>query len=132
MSQRLAQIPGIGLLTATALAATIGDIKVFKNARHLAAFLGLVPKQHSSGGKDKLLGISKRGDSYVRGLLIHGARAVMRHIQRRIKIGQASGNAWVEQCLQRMHINKVIVALANKMARMAWAVLAHQQDYRAA
>ena len=64
--------------------------------------------------------------------LIHGARAVLRHIQRRIKIGQASGNAWVEQCLQRMHINKVIVALANKMARMAWAVLAHQQDYRAA
>jgi len=132
MSLRLAQIPGIGLLTATALAATIGDIKAFKNARHLAAFLGLVPKQHSSGGKDKLLGISKRGDGYVRGLLIHGARAVMRHIQRRIKIGQASGNAWVEQCLQRMHVNKVIVALANKMARMAWAVLAHQQDYRAA
>lgn len=132
MSLRLAQIPGIGLLTATALAATIGDIKAFKNARHLAAFLGLVPKQHSSGGKDKLLGISKRGDSYVRGLLIHGARAVMRHIQRRIKIGQASGNAWVEQCLQRMHVNKVIVALANKMARMAWALLAHEQDYRAA
>jgi len=132
MSLRLAQIPGIGLLTATALAATIGDIKAFKNARHLAAFLGLVPKQHSSGGKDKLLGISKRGDGYVRGLLIHGARAVMRHIQRRIKIGQASGNAWVEQCLQRMHVNKVIVALANKMARMAWAVLAHEQDYRAA
>jgi transposase len=132
MSLRLVQIPVIGLLTATALAATIGDIKAFKNARHLAAFLGLVPKQHSSGGKDKLLGISKRGDGYVRGLLIHGARAVMRHIQRRIKIGQASGNAWVEQCLQRMHVNKVIVALANKMARMAWAVLAHQQDYRAA
>lgn len=132
VSQRLAQIPGIGLLTATALSATLGDIHAFKNGRHLAAFLGLVPKQHSSGGKDKLLGISKRGDGYVRGLLIHGARAVMRHIQRRIKIGQASGNRWVEQCLQRMHVNKVIVALANKMARMAWAVLAHQQDYRAA
>lgn len=132
VSQRLAQIPGIGLLTATALTATIGDIHAFKNGRQLAAFLGLVPKQHSSGGKDKLLGISKRGDSYVRGLLIHGARAVMRHIQRRIKLGQASGNHWVEQCLQRMHVNKVIVALANKMARMAWALLAQQQDYRAA
>lgn len=130
MSQRLIQIPGIGLLTATALAATIGDINVFKSARHLAAFLGLVPRQHSSGGKDTLLGISKRGDGYVRTLLIHGARAVMLHIQRRIKAGEASGNAWVEQCLQRMHANKAVVALANKMARMAWAMLKYEQDYR--
>jgi transposase len=132
VSQQLASIPGIGILTATALAATIGDVKNFANARQLSAYLGLVPRQHSSGGKEKLLGISKRGDGYVRCLLVHGARAVIRHIKRRLKNGQPGGNAWVEQCLQRMHVNEVTVALANKMARTAWALLAHNETWRAA
>lgn len=132
VSQRLASIPGIGLLTATALAATIGDVENFRNGRQLSAYLGLVPKQHSSGGKDRLLGISKRGDGYVRCLLVHGARAVIRHINRRLKAGQPSGNAWVERCLQRMHVNEVAVALANKMARTAWALLAHNENWRMA
>jgi transposase len=132
ISQQLASIPGIGILTATALAATIGDVKNFTNARQLSAYLGLVPRQHSSGGKDKLLGISKRGDAYVRSLLVHGARAVIRHIKRRLNKGQPSGNAWVERCLHRMHANEVAVALANKMARTAWALLAHDETWRAA
>ncbi len=132
VSQQLVTIPGVGILSATALAATIGDASNFKNARQLAAYLGLVPRQHSSGGKDKLLGISKRGDGYVRSLLVHGARAVISHINRRLKAGQAGGNAWVEQCLTRMHVNEAAVALANKMARMAWALLAHNENYQAA
>ena len=132
VSQQLATIPGVGVLSATALSATIGDVANFKNARQLAAYLGLVPRQHSSGGKDKLMGISKRGDGYVRSLLVHGARAVISHINRRLKAGQAGGNVWVEQCLTRMHVNEVAVALANKMARMAWALLAHKENYKAA
>lgn len=132
MSQQLATIPGIGVLSATALAATIGDVHNFKNARQLAAYLGLVPRQYSTGGKDKLLGISKRGDGYVRSLLVHGARAVISHINRRLKAGQPGGNAWVEQCLVRLHVNEAAVALANKMARMAWALLAHKQTYKVA
>jgi len=131
-SQQLETIPGIGVLSATALTATIGDVKNFKNARQLAAYLGLVPRQHSSGGKDKLLGISKRGDGYVRSLLVHGARAVISHINRRLKAGRPGGNAWVEGCLSRMHVNEASVALANKIARMAWALLAHNEEYKAA
>ena len=129
-SQRLERIPGIGLLTATALAATIGDASNFKNGRQLSAYLGLVPKQHASGGKERLLGISKRGNGYVRCLLIHGARAVIRHINRRLAAGQPGGNAWVEACLQRMHPNAASVALANKMARTAWALMAHNDHWR--
>ena len=131
-SQRLASIPGIGILTATALAATIGDVENFRSGRQLSAYLGLVPKQHSSGGKDKLLDISKRGDAFVRSLLVHGARSVIRHINRRLKAGQAGGNVWVEDCLQRMHVNEAAVALANKMARTAWALLAHKKNWRVA
>jgi len=131
-SQRLETIPGVGLLTATALAATLIDGRAFKNGRQLAAYLGLVPRQASSGGKERLLGISKRGDGYLRWLLIHGARSVIRHIQQRIKVGQSSGNPWVEQLLQRCHVNEVAVALANKMARIAWVLLARNDTYRAA
>ncbi|MDK9723236.1 MAG: IS110 family transposase [Rhodospirillales bacterium] len=129
VSQRLTGIPGIGILTATALAATVGEGQDFKNGRQLAAYLGLVPRQASSGGKARLLGISKRGDGYLRGLLIHGARAVIHHIRRRLRIGQPGGNAWVEQLLQRCHVNEVAVALANKMARIAWVVLARNETY---
>lgn len=129
-SRRLASIPGIGVLTATALAATIGDVKQFRNGRHLAAYLGLVPRQNSSGGKDRLLGISKRGNTYLRCLLVHGARSVIRHIKRRIESGQEKGNEWVVQLLTRKHTNVAVVALANKMARMAWALLANDRDYQ--
>ena len=132
LSQRLASIPGIGWITASALAATVGEGLDFRNGRQLAAYLGLVPKQASSGGKYRLLGISKRGDSYLRSLLIHGARAVIQHIQRRLKAGQPGGNAWVEQLLLRCHVNEVTVALANKMARMAWVVSARNETYREA
>jgi len=129
-SQRLEEIPGIGLLSATALAATVGDGTGFQNGRQLAAYLGLVPRQSSSGGRDRLLGISKRGDGYVRSLLIHGARAVIHHIRRRVKAGLPGGHPLVEQLLQRCHVNEVAVALANKMARMAWVILARGERYR--
>lgn len=132
LSQRLAQIPGIGILTATALAAVLGDGGDFRNGRQLAAYLGLVPRQASSGGKERLLGISKRGDAYFRSLLIHGARALIHHIRRRLKAGQAGGNPWVEQLLQRCHLNEAAVALANKMARIAWVLASRQETYRAA
>ena len=130
VSQRLASIPGIGVMSATALAATVGAGHDFSNGRQLAAYLGLVPRQASSGGKERLLGISKRGDGYLRQLLIHGARAVIHHIRRRLKAGRPGGNPWVEQLLQRCHVNEVAVALANKMARMAWVVLVRQESYQ--
>jgi transposase len=129
-SQRLATIPGIGVLTATALAASVGEGAAFRNGRQLAAYLGLVPRQASSGGKDRLLGISKRGDGYLCQLLIHGARAVIHHTRRRLKAGRPGGNPWVEQLLQRCHVNEAAVALANKMARIAWVVLARKQAYQ--
>ena len=129
VSQRLASIPGIGVLTATALAATVGEGQDFSNGRQLAAYLGLVPRQASSGGKQRLLGISKRGDGYLRGLLIHGARAVIYHIQRRLRAGQPGGNPWVEQLLLRCHPNEVAVALANKMARIAWVLLVRNETW---
>jgi transposase len=129
VSQRLASIPGIGVLTASALAATVGEGQDFRNGRQLAAYLGLVPRQASSGGKVRLLGISKRGDGYLRGLLIHGARNVIYHIRRRLRAGQPGGNAWVEQLLQRTHPNAVAVALANKMARISWVLLVRNQTW---
>jgi len=129
VSQRLASIPGIGVLTATALAASVGEGQDFRNGRQLAAYLGLVPRQSSSGGKERLLGISKRGDGYLRCLLIHGARAVIHHIRRRLKAGRPGGNPWVEQLLQRCHVNEAAVALANKMARTAWVLLAKNETY---
>ena len=125
-SRRLAQIPGIGALTASALVATIGDAKQFKNARQLAAWLGLVPRQHSSGGKPMLLGISKRGDAYLRTLLIHGARSVVRVTER--KSGEAQ--RWLTQLIDRRPPNVATVALANKNARIVWALLVKGQDYQ--
>ena len=125
-SRRLAQIPGIGPLTASALVATIGDAKSFKNARQLAAWLGLVPRQHSSGGKALLLGISKRGDAYLRTLLIHGARSVVRVVEHK-----ADSPTWLTQLIGRRHKNVAAVALANKNARIVWALLAHDRHYQA-
>jgi transposase len=122
-SQRLEQIPGIGPLTASALVASIGEARNFKNGRQLSAWLGLVPRQHSSGGKPTLLGISKRGDVYLRTLLIHGARAVLQ----RAKPDAHWGAALAERCNK----NLAAVALANKNARIVWALLAHGRDFQA-
>ena len=126
-SRRLEAIPGIGPLTASALVASVGDARTFKNGRQFAAWLGLVPRQNSSGGKDKLLGISKRGDIYLRTLLIHGARAVLRHLHRHAD--QAEG--WLARVAARHNPNIATVALANKNARTVWALLAHGRDYQA-
>lgn len=120
--RRIAEIPGIGPLTATALVATIGDPSAFKSGRELAAYLGLVPRQNGTGGKTRLGGISKRGDAYIRMLLIHGARAVL--------FKSRSKSIWCEQLSLRRPTNVVAVALANKMARTAWSLLAHQSAYR--
>lgn len=125
-SQRLAKVPGIGPLAASALAATIGDIRVFKNGRHMAAWLGLVPKQHSTGGKPNLLGISKRGDTYLRTLLIHGSRAVVHWAQRR-----ADPKNRINQLVERRNYNIAAVAVANRNVRIAWALLAHDREYSA-
>ena len=125
-SKRLDQIPGIGPLTASALIASLGDAKSFDNGRQVAAWLGLVPKQHSSGGKQNLLGISKRGDCYLRTLLIHGARSVIHHASKR-----ADSTCWVNQVVERRNKNVAAVALANKNARTVWALLAHDRQYQA-
>ena len=124
-SQRLASIPGIGVLTASALVASIGDARCFKNGRELAAWLGLVPRQHSSGGKPLLLGISKRGDAYLRTLMVHGARSAVRVAVNK----QTPTDSWTNQLSTRRHMNVVSVARANKNARIAWALLAHKRDY---
>ena len=119
MARRLTTIPGIGPLSATALLAAVGDGKQFRKARDLAAWLGLVPRQYSTGGKPTLLGISKRGNPYVRRLIIHGARACLIHMKSaRDRFGE-----WIEKLRARMHPNKIVVALANKIARIAWVIL---------
>jgi transposase len=120
-SRRLAEIPGVGVLGATAALATIGDAQVFKSGREFAAWLGLVPRQSGTGGRVRLLGISKRGDPYLRTVLIHGARAVMTHSK--------APPEWARQVAERRPKNVAIVALANKMARTIWALLAHQREY---
>lgn len=126
MCQRIGNIEGIGPITATALVAAVGDRSCFKNGRQFAAWLGLVPKQRSSGGKSRLFGISKRGDRYLRTLMIHGARAVL---------GKAGGKTdprsqWIGRMRERRHPNIVAVALANKNARIVWSVLSREEDYR--
>ena len=126
-SRRLADIPGVGPITASALLASICDAKHFASGRQFAAWLGLVPRQHSSGGKQTLLGISKRGDSYLRTLLIHGARAVIRLAEN--KPGYAG--SWLTDLLQRRHKNVATVALANKNARILWAVLTRDAAFDA-
>jgi len=123
--QRLLTIPGIGLLSATALVAAIGDVSVFKNGRELSAWLGLVPKQHSTGGKEKLLGISKRGDSYLRTLLIHGGRSVVQHANKY----QDRRSQWICHIEQRRGRNVCAVAVANKNARTIWALLSKQVNF---
>lgn len=126
--QRLLTIPGVGLLSATALIAAIGDISVFKNGRELAAWLGLVPRQHSTGGMSTLMGISKRGDCYLRTLLIHGGRTVVRVAH----LYTDKRNLWVSELDQRRGKNISAVAVANKNARIAWALLSKKECYEVA
>ncbi|MBL0168896.1 MAG: IS110 family transposase [Propionivibrio sp.] len=126
-SRRLAEIPGIGPITASALVASIGDAKSFDNGRQLAAWLGIVPRQNSSGGKQTLLGISKRGDTYLRTLLIHGSRAVIRVAERKVN----HANSWLAGVMGRRNKNVAAVALANKNARIVWALLARDRRYTA-
>ncbi len=123
--QRLEKIPGIGALGATILASILGNGAGFKNGRHFAAFLGLVPKQHSSGGKERLLGISKGGDTYVRYLLIHGARAVLLWSSKKTD----KQSMWIKNLIARRGYNKAAVALANKIARTAWAIIHEGSNY---
>ena len=127
-SRRLMQVPGIGPLTASALVAAIGQAEHFRRGRDLAAWLGLVPKQKTTGGKPTLLGISKRGNIYLRYLLIHGARAVVSRLAQQ----QTVLGSWLRRLLARRHPNIVVVALAAKLARIAYAVLAHGRQFQAA
>jgi len=127
LSRKLEKIPGIGPLAATALVASIADASSFNNGRQVSAWLGLVPRQNSSGGKSTLLGISKRGDVYLRTLLIHGARSAILAAKRQ---GECK-NVWLANLLNRRHANIAAVALANKNVRTVWALLAHGRDFKA-
>ena len=126
--QRLDEILGVGPITASAVYAAAGDGKDFVNGRHFSAWIGLVPGQHSTGGKSTLLGISKRGNAYLRTLFIHGARAVLRHSANKTD----RFSLWAQALLERRGHNKACVAVANKMARMAWVIMAKGEPYRAA
>ncbi len=126
--QRLARIKGVGPKTATAVVAAVGDGSEFKNGRHLAAWIGLVPRQFSSGDKTVLMGISKRGSQHLRSLLVHGARAVVRSAPGKTDLS----NQWVNQLRERRGFNRATVAVANKNARIIWAVLQKGEPYRAA
>ena len=126
VSRRLETIPGIGIIGATAIAATIADPSAFKTGRDLAAWIGLVPRQHSTGGKEKLGGISKQGDRYLRRMLVVGATAVIQQARR-----HPERHRWIIALLAKKPAKLVAVAVANKMARIAWAVMAKGGIYRA-
>src|SRR5471030_3053281 len=127
LSRKLEKIPGIGPLAASALVASIADAHSFDNGRQVSAWLGLVPRQNSSGGKPTLLGISKRGDAYLRTLLIHGARSAILAAKNKVD----NTNGWLTNLLNRRHPNIAAVALANKNVRTVWALLAHGREFRA-
>ena len=126
--QRIGKVEGVGPITATALVAAVGDARVFKNGRQMSAWLGLVPKQNSSGGKERLLGISKRGNRYIRTLLIHGARSVVATARHK----KDARSHWIAEKEKSRGFNKACVALANKNARILWALMAHQAEYKTA
>jgi transposase len=124
-ARRLATIPGVGVMIASALIAAIGTAETFEHGRDLAAWLGLVPRQATTGGKPRLLGISKRGNKYLRKLLIHGARAALPYVaERDTPLGR-----WAKALLDRVHPNVAVVAFANKLARIAWAVLRRGEPF---
>ena len=124
-AKRLATIPGVGVMIASALTSAIGKAEAFEHGRDLAAWLGLVPRQSTTGGKPRLFGISKRGNKYLRKLLIHGARAALPHIAER----DTALGRWAKGLLARVHQNVAVVALANKLARIAWAVLRRGETF---
>src|SRR5215469_2490716 len=126
LCRRLRQIPGFGPLVSSATVAAIGNGAAFRRGRDFAAWVGVVPRQHSTGGKQKLLGINKRGNVYLRRMLIHGARAVLL----RVKYNTGGFGQWVHRLTKRAPRNKVVVAIANKLARIAWAVLSSGKEYR--
>ncbi len=119
----VAQIPGVGLITATAIVASMGSPAAFKDAREFAAWIGLVPRQTGTGGRIRQLGISKRGDAYLRTLLMHGARSIVRS-------DRAANWPWLSEMLKRRPYSVVVAAVANKLARTIWAVLARGQEWR--
>jgi len=125
MCRRIGRIEGIGPITATALVAAVGDRTCFKNGREFVAWLGFVPRQRSSGGRARILGISKRGDRYIRTLMIHGARSVLARAQSKTD----ARSRWIGRRWERRHPNVVAVALANKNARVVWSVLSNGSDY---
>jgi transposase len=128
MARRLATVPGIGPITASLIAATVGDsVKSFKSARHFGAWLGLVPRQHSTGGKTRLGRITKTGNREIRKLLVLGATSMVRRAEQ----WNSAAGAWVRGLLVRRPVRSVTVALANKMARVAWALMARHEVYRA-
>lgn len=130
--QRLEKVEGVGVVISTAIRSAIGNAQVFKNGREFSAYLGLVPRQHSSGGKSIVLGISKRGDSYLRGLIIHGCRSVLKTVlQKKQKSSLLDfQDKWILDKLERRGFNKACVALANKKARVIWSLLAHGKEYQ--
>lgn len=127
-ARRMMEIEGIGRLGASALVAAVGDATAFNNGRAFAAWLGLVPRQRSTGGTPRLLGISKRGNGYIRRCLVHGARAVLQAVRRRSP--KTPLERWIVTKIGHMHPNKLVVAIANKLARYAWVVMARDQPYR--
>jgi transposase len=127
-AQRLIQVTGIGVLTASAIVATIGNGRDFKNGRQFAAWIGLTPRQYSTGGKPRLGRITRRGDVYLRTLLVHGARSALNHTAG----NKDKKSRWAEQLKQSKSWNKTAVALANKHARIAWSILAKGEDYKPA
>lgn len=127
VARRLMKLRGVGPLIATALIAALGEGRDFRRGRDFAVWLGLTPRVHGTGGKDRILGISKRGDGYLRRLLVHGARAVVSQVANR----DDSLSRWLNRLQERKHVNVVTVALANKTARMAWALVRHGDEYRA-
>lgn len=124
--ERLMLVKGIGPITATAIVSAVGDARQFRSARQFAAWLGLVPRQHSSGGKERLSPINKRGDTYLRTLLVHGARALLRHCQDKAD----RRSQWLQRLLCRRNANIATVALANKNARIVWAILSWGDRYQ--
>ena len=126
MSKRLDEIPGVGPALATALVASVADPKAFKSGRNFSAWIGLVPKQHSSGGKDRFGGISKQGDRYLRGLFVAGALAVIRYA----KIHGTKHRPWLTALLARRPTKVAAIALANKLARMVWAMMVKGERYK--